>query len=595
MTRRSPWQALAIVLVSLAMLPVVGAAPAYAESTAHDPIESPLPMTAGSSELPAPSELEEPNTSPEDTGSNVQSAPTLPPVFWPTHGAENGLIHLTGALFVEAPDGTVRTGSSEVRLMAADTPGVRIATAHGSTFAFYDLPLGREYYLEIGYGEQPVYAADPPTPYRIGARLFAATSYEVPIILPSLATVSGTIGPAAPSQQRYLTVSALRYNEDRGRFEYLQSKGTYAGGYAFEGLFPGRYVFRGSHGSSPRTLSDEYYPDGDHFEDASPIDIFAGDELTDVDFMLPEAEWTITRIAGDDRYETSVEISRTTFAPGVPVLYLASGANWPDALSAGPAASVQGGALLLTAPGALPDVTREEIDRLSPARVVIVGSPASVSEAVFDDVRALVPDVVRIGGVDRFETSRMLAEHAFGDGPYETVFLATGANFPDALSAGPIAGRLGVPVLLVNGSADAIDAATRATLTSLAAQEAAVLGSTASISSGIEQDLAVDLAESVRRFAGTDRYHTNSWLNNVYEPSPHRALSYFANGTGFADALAGATAAAANAAPIYLTPQNCVTRGTLWTLDVKEWDRVVLLGGEPSLSPAVARLEACEW
>lgn len=577
--------------MSLALAVAMTATPAYAEEPIGDAPVLPVAEQADAADLPGPGEVQVPDAQ-ADALSAVDPAPTLPPVFWPGHGAENGLIHLTGALFVESPDGVVRTGSSEVRLMAEDAPGVVISRIHGSTFAFYDLHPGREYYLELGYGEQPVYVGAMPTPYREDARSFTETTYELAVVLPTLATVSGTIGPVSPSRE--LTVQALRYDEARGDFDSIAIDGTYTGDYRFGGLFPGVYIFRGSQGASPRALSDEYYPDGDHFEDAVPLEIAAGATVTEIDFTLPEAMWWVYRLAGENRYATSVEISKATFEPGIPVLYLASGANWPDALSAGPAASARGGSLLLTGPTTLPDVTRDEIKRLAPQRVVVVGSSASVSDGVLAQVEELVPDVTRIGGVDRFDTSRKLVADAFGPGPYETVFLATGANFPDALSAGPIAGRLGVPVLLVSGWTDRLDGPTRTALESLAPRTVSILGSTASISDGIEQDVA-GMVDSVRRFGGVDRFDTNIWLNNVYLSSRYLGLSYFANSSGFADALAGATAAAAYGAPIYLTPSTCVHAGLLGMLESREWDRVVLLGGEPSLGPAVARMESCEW
>lgn len=75
------------------------------------------------------------------------------------------------------------------------------------------------------------------------------------------------------------------------------------------------------------------------------------------DFLIPEPSHPIAtdRLGGIDRYATSVAISARTIAePPTPVVYLASGAGFADALAAGPAAAKQGGGLLLTRPDRLP-------------------------------------------------------------------------------------------------------------------------------------------------------------------------------------------------------------------------------------------------
>jgi putative cell wall-binding protein len=96
---------------------------------------------------------------------------------------------------------------------------------------------------------------------------------------------------------------------------------------------------------------------------------------------------TVTRLAGADRYTTAVALSNLQ-AAGVPVVYLASGTNFPDGLSGGAAAGQLGGPLLLTAPTSLPVSTAQELARLKPRRVVVLGSAASISSGVVAQVRS---------------------------------------------------------------------------------------------------------------------------------------------------------------------------------------------------------------
>ncbi|SDQ10333.1 cell wall-binding repeat-containing protein [Quadrisphaera sp. DSM 44207] len=88
------------------------------------------------------------------------------------------------------------------------------------------------------------------------------------------------------------------------------------------------------------------------------------------------------RISGADRYATAAEVSRATWDPQTaPVVYLASGETFPDALSVGPS-TLGAGPLLLTRRAELPEATRAELERLRPCVVVVVGG----EKAVGDDV-----------------------------------------------------------------------------------------------------------------------------------------------------------------------------------------------------------------
>lgn len=95
----------------------------------------------------------------------------------------------------------------------------------------------------------------------------------------------------------------------------------------------------------------------------------------------------IHRLSGSSRYETAVEISRQTFtSPRVPVVYVASGQNFADALAGAAAAGALGGPVLLTEPTKIGDATIAEIARLDPERVVVLGGPSVVSPTVFDRI-----------------------------------------------------------------------------------------------------------------------------------------------------------------------------------------------------------------
>jgi putative cell wall-binding protein len=99
---------------------------------------------------------------------------------------------------------------------------------------------------------------------------------------------------------------------------------------------------------------------------------------------------SVTRIAGADRYATAAAISKASFAAGVPVAYVATGANFPDALAAGPVAAAAGGPILLTTPSSLAGATASELSRLKPGSVILLGGTGALSDAVRSQVDAIV-------------------------------------------------------------------------------------------------------------------------------------------------------------------------------------------------------------
>lgn len=160
----------------------------------------------------------------------------------------------------------------------------------------------------------------------------------------------------------------------------------------------------------------------------------------------------IERRGGADRYETAALLSAGAFEPGVPVAYVATGLNYPDALAAGSAGAALGGPVLLNKGDALQPSTRAELQRLKPARIVVVGSASVVSDKVFAELRALAPEAVRLGGPDRYETSRAVTRDLRGVSEATTAYLATGLDFPDALAAAPAVAATGGVLILVDSA-----------------------------------------------------------------------------------------------------------------------------------------------
>ncbi|MDP2233646.1 MAG: S8 family serine peptidase, partial [Actinomycetota bacterium] len=99
-----------------------------------------------------------------------------------------------------------------------------------------------------------------------------------------------------------------------------------------------------------------------------------------VDPSIPALD--ASRHQGTDRYETAAAISRFSFTGPLNTIVIASGQNWPDGLSASVLAKAGSGPLLLTRQTSLPAATRDELLRLAPARIIIIGGTRAISAAV---------------------------------------------------------------------------------------------------------------------------------------------------------------------------------------------------------------------
>ncbi|MCS5715769.1 cell wall-binding repeat-containing protein [Herbiconiux sp. CPCC 205716] len=290
---------------------------------------------------------------------------------------------------------------------------------------------------------------------------------------------------------------------------------------------------------------------------------------------------SIERIGGADRFVVSAAVSAKTFPVGVPVAYVASGEGFSDALSGSAAAGYQDGPVLLVRKDAVPEAVRAELDRLDPARIVVLGGVNAVSDQVKAALKSLAPTVTRIGGADRFVVSAAISTAVFPIGA-PVAFVASGSTFPDALAGSAAAGKLGGPVLLV--TKDAIPGPVKAELERLRPGAIVVLGGRASIGDAVAD--ALDKVAPVSRQAGQDRFETAAQVSAANHPLGSDTV-YVASGETFPDALSGSAAAVTVGAPVLLVTRTGVPAPVATELDRLQPRHIIVLGGANAVPEAV--------
>ncbi|MDR7073181.1 N,N-dimethylformamidase beta subunit family domain-containing protein [Fictibacillus barbaricus] len=282
------------------------------------------------------------------------------------------------------------------------------------------------------------------------------------------------------------------------------------------------------------------------------------------------------RLAGKDRFEVAVNVSLKGWKDGADTVIVANYDTFADALAASPLAYQQDGPILLTQANILTAVTKQEINRLNPNKVIIVGGPASISDKVMSEIKTLVPKVERIGGKDRFEVALNISKRLENK---KQAIVANGLKFPDALTIAPYAAQKGIPILLTleNRIPDSTLIALKETETTI------VVGGEGSIHPSVYNQL-----KGKQRIGGKDRFEVASNIIRALEINPDR--SYISTGLTFADALTGSVLAAKNGLPMLLTMPNKIPDSTRDIIIEKDINSFIVLGGKASVQDTVANL-----
>ncbi len=304
--------------------------------------------------------------------------------------------------------------------------------------------------------------------------------------------------------------------------------------------------------------------------------------------VRPQAGPRVIRVFGPDRYGTSQQISLKDF-PSAPVVIIARGDLFPDALSAAGLAGLYGAPILLTKPSALPSNISAEIKRVGAKRATMVGGTGAVSASIEKQLKGLGLTVERIGGANRYETSALIARAIVRrGGQASSVFVARGDLYPDALAVSPFAFRARRPVLLVMPRS--LPDVTAQTLRDLGCSEALVAGSEGAVSRAVANGVAGIIGHQPARAGGADRYGTACAVADYGVGAGLGGYGFvgMATGQNFPDTLCGGAAVGGRNGVILMTQKaglNPLTEKKLRD-NGPALREVQVFGGEAAISRA---------
>ena len=214
------------------------------------------------------------------------------------------------------------------------------------------------------------------------------------------------------------------------------------------------------------------------------------------------------------------------------------------------------------------------------AQTTVVGRRQAAEVLVNGVVSTDIVD--RISGANRYETAAQISRSFFQTAP--VVYVSNSTSPIDSLASGPAAAAEGAPLLFVGQNS--IPAATALELFRLKPERIVVLGGTSVVSSQVQNSLQTyTTTNTVTRVSGANRYATAAAVSQ--QAFPTAASVYIANGVSFTDALAGGAAAAAEDAPMLLVNTDGVPAATGAELARLAPSKIVLLGGNTIIPPAV--------
>jgi len=208
----------------------------------------------------------------------------------------------------------------------------------------------------------------------------------------------------------------------------------------------------------------------------------------DIEDQLTAMSIGYKRIAGNDRYETSLKVAQLIGSDNG--IVIASGESFPDALSIAPIAAAKGMPILLTSKYNLSQGVNQYIKNSNGKKCYIVGGVGVISNNIVKDIN----NAKRIGGMDRYETNLKIVDEFSNDLNFSSIYISTGEGFADALSGSAAAARTNSPLILTNGKSSITKAAFYSKIP--LENEFRVLGGEAVVSNEAVQNLLIDKIES---------------------------------------------------------------------------------------------------
>ncbi|RDY25022.1 N-acetylmuramoyl-L-alanine amidase [Romboutsia maritimum] len=296
----------------------------------------------------------------------------------------------------------------------------------------------------------------------------------------------------------------------------------------------------------------------------------------------------IKKLVGDTRFDTAVKISQEGWQDGANKVILVNGDAIADGITATPLATTYNAPILLCNKDSVPQIVQDELKRLNPQEVTIIGGTSVVSDKVLNDLQTTTGSTInRISGETRFETSLKIAQEIDKDHNIEKIYISNGYKGEvDALTIAAKAGEQKQPIILSEKTE--IPQNTYNWLKDQNLQTAYFIGGMDVIDTTIIHRMADitpkhenDPQNSIynNRVSGKDRHETNANVMKRFYTNEELEAVLVAKSDVLVDALAAGPLAAKFNSPILLNPRTYVSAYHEDNLTSKTANTVYQVGG----------------
>jgi len=171
----------------------------------------------------------------------------------------------------------------------------------------------------------------------------------------------------------------------------------------------------------------------------------------EIEAFIKDNGYNVKRLNGQDRFKTCDSIINEFTPKQKTPFVIVNGFNFADALSVSAPASIKGYPILLSDKNELPTYAKNLIKNVNPSEIFIIGGEGVIGNKVNTQIKNICSSakVTRIAGKNRYDTS--LKVNQFFNNK-ESVLLASGSNYPDALSGSALIGQIEGSLLLIDDS-----------------------------------------------------------------------------------------------------------------------------------------------
>lgn len=295
---------------------------------------------------------------------------------------------------------------------------------------------------------------------------------------------------------------------------------------------------------------------------------------------------TKTDLIGSNRYDTATKISREGWKSANTVI-LVNGydKHLVDGLTATPLASALGAPILLSEIKSIPKVTVDEIKRLNPSKVIVIGGTGVINDSVITELKNINRSmtVKRIGGKNRYATSLNIAKELDAIVPIKKIYVGAGNGEADSLSISSVAGRDKSPIILT--AKNSLDTDTYNYLKGKNLSDAYFIGGTGVISNEVIKQVNTIVSNNVlgNRIDGINRNETNSNVIKKFYPQSSLNGVIIAKDMTLVDALSVGPFAAKKNMPVVLA-EKTLSAGQESVLKSKASNELYQAGGGISTS-----------